>query len=228
MPKHALGVHELLSHAPELVRGLPKKAKGLFHVARQRRNPKNGLARCIEKTAKKYPSNEAFVFEGRSLTYAEFNAQANRMARYLVDTGTQRGDVIVVAMENRPELLVAVTALAKIGAVSALINTSQRQAVLKHSVSLVKPSRVIVGAELLDAFNEVQECLPKGDRAQVMAVQALHGSCMRPAASSLKKPFCVPFYLFIFIRLSRSGLGLPVFRLSSSGTGPVPTGASAR
>ncbi len=167
VPKHALGVHELLSHAPELVRGLPKKAKGLFHVARQRRNPKNGLARCIEKTAKKYPSNEAFVFEGRSLTYAEFNAQANRMARYLVDTGTQRGDVIVVAMENRPELLVAVTALAKIGAVSALINTSQRQAVLKHSVSLVKPSRVIVGAELLDAFNEVQECLPKDDRAQL-------------------------------------------------------------
>jgi citronellyl-CoA synthetase len=167
VPKHALGVHELLSHAPELVRGLPKKAQGLFHVARQRRNPKNGLARCIEKTAKKYPSNEAVVFEGRSLTYAEFNAQANRVARYLVDTGTQRGDVIVVAMENRPELLVAVTALAKIGAVSALINTSQRQAVLKHSVSLVKPSRVIVGSELVDAFNEVQECLPKGDRAQL-------------------------------------------------------------
>lgn len=177
-PKHSLNAHELLSHAPELVRGLPKKVQGLFHVARQRRNPKNGLARCIEKTAKKYPSNEAVVFEGRSLTYAEFNAQANRIARYLVETGTQRGDVIVVAMENRPELLVTVTALAKIGAVSALVNTSQRQAVLKHSVSLVKPSRVIVGAELVDAFNEVQECLPKGDRAQLwVADPAIEQAC---------------------------------------------------
>ena len=170
-PKHSLSVHELLRHAPELVRGLPKKAQGLFHVARQRRNPKSGLARCIEKTAKKYPSNEAIVFEGRSLTYAEFNAQANRMARYLVKTGTRRGDVIVVAIENRPELLVTVTALAKIGAVSALINTSQRQAVLKHSVSLVKPSRVIIGAELVDAFNEVQECLPKGDCARLWVAE---------------------------------------------------------
>ncbi|KZY60787.1 long-chain-acyl-CoA synthetase [Oleiphilus sp. HI0071] len=166
-PKHAFGAQELLSHAPELVRGLPKKAQGLFHVARQSRNPKNGLARCIEKTAKKYPSKDAVVFEGRRLTYAAFNEQANRMARYLVETGTQRGDVIVVAMENRPELLITVTALAKIGAVSALINTSQRQAVLKHSVSLVKPARLIVGAELFDAFDEIQECLPSGDHARL-------------------------------------------------------------
>lgn len=166
-PKHALRIQEILSHSPELVRGLPQKARGLFYVARQRRNPKNGLALCIEKTAKKYPSNEAVVFEGRSLTYAEFNAQANRMARYLVETGTQKGDVIVVAMENRPELLVTVTALAKIGAVSALINTSQRQAVLKHSVSLVKPSRVIVGTELAFAFDEVEDCFPEGAQARL-------------------------------------------------------------
>lgn len=164
-PKHALGMHHLLSHSPELVRGLPQKALGLFQVARQRRNPKNGLARCVEMTAKKYPSNEAIVFEGASLTYEEFNAQANRLARYLVETGTKRGDVIVVAMENRPELLLTVTALAKIGAVSALINTSQRQAVLAHSVSLVKPTRVIVGAELSEAFKEIDASLPKNEGA---------------------------------------------------------------
>lgn len=164
-PKHAFGMHDLLSHSPELVRGLPKKLRGLYRVARQRHNPKNSLARCIEITAQKYPDNEAVVFEGRSLTYAEFNGLANRMARYLVESGTVRGDVVVVAMENRPELLVAVAALAKIGAVSALINTSQRQNVLKHSVSLVAPKRVIVGVELIDAFLEVKDSLPAGDES---------------------------------------------------------------
>ena len=140
---------DILVHAPELFRGLPQKLRGLYRVAKQRRNPQNSLAQCIETTARRFPDNEAVVFEGRSLTYREFNEQANKMARYLECSGTTRGDVVVVAMENRPELLITVTALSKLGAVSALINTSQRNDVLRHSVALVKPKLVIVGAELL-------------------------------------------------------------------------------
>jgi len=163
----ALRARDLVFSSPELFRGLPEKVKGLYRVAKQRRNPVNSLALCIEEAARRFPTNQALVFEGRSLSYQEFNQQANRLAHYFKRTGTQKGDVLVVAMENRIELLLCVAALSKIGAVSALINTSQRNEVLKHSVSLVAPTRVIVGAELIDAFHEISEVLPSTDESKL-------------------------------------------------------------
>ena len=58
--------------------------------------------------------------------------------------------------ENRFELLAGVVACAKLGAVSALINSSQRGRVLAHSISLASPRMVLVGEELLDAFTEIK------------------------------------------------------------------------
>ena len=171
---------DILIHAPELFRGLPQKLRGLYRVAKQRRNPQNSLARCIETTAQRFPDNEAVVFEGRSLTYREFNEQANKMARYLENSGTARGDVVVVAMENRPELLMTVAALSKLGAVSALINTSQRNDVLRHSVALVKPKRVIVGAELLNAFEEVIDVLPAASEGCCLWVRDIDSAYAAP------------------------------------------------
>lgn len=163
----ALRARDLVFSSPELFRGLPEKIKGLYRVAKQRRNPVDSLALCIEEAARRYPAQQAVVFEGESLTYEEFNQKANRLAHYFKRTGTSKGDVLVVAMENRIELLLCVTALSKLGAVSALINTSQRNEVLKHSVSLVAPTRVIVGAELLGAFDEIKDILPAAEDAKL-------------------------------------------------------------
>ncbi|WP_156492114.1 AMP-binding protein, partial [Oleiphilus sp. HI0123] len=69
-------------------------------------------------------------------------------------------------MENRPELLACVAAIAKIGAVSALINTSQRAAVLRHSFELVDAKAIIVGRELFSAISEVESSLPVSSNAR--------------------------------------------------------------
>ncbi|KZY69016.1 long-chain-acyl-CoA synthetase, partial [Oleiphilus sp. HI0067] len=68
-------------------------------------------------------------------------------------------------MENRVELLLCVVALAKLGAIAALINTSQRGNVLEHSIRLVSPKRIIVGEELFDACMAVESALPDGDQS---------------------------------------------------------------
>lgn len=155
-----IGAADLLRQAPELVRGLPRKLKGFYTVAKQQKNPVASIALCLEEAARKYPDRPAVVFEGASCTYKEFNQRANQIARHFEKTGTKRSDVVVVAMENRTELLLVVAALSKIGAVSALINTSQRGEVLSHSVRLVKAKRVVVGEELIEAFQEVNKDLP--------------------------------------------------------------------
>jgi len=48
----------------------------------------------------------------------------NRCANFFISEGMKKGDVACVCLENRPELLIVCSAMAKIGAVNAMINTS--------------------------------------------------------------------------------------------------------
>src|SRR4030042_1426300 len=47
-------------------------------------------------------------------------------------------------------------AISKLGAISSLINPNQRGEVLKYSIHLARGRHLIVGEELLDAFEEVK------------------------------------------------------------------------
>ena len=70
-----------------------------------------------------------------------------------------KGDVIAVMVENRPELIVSIVALAKIGVTIALVNTSQVGKVLAHSINLVNPIAVIAGEEVRAAIDEARQDL---------------------------------------------------------------------
>jgi citronellyl-CoA synthetase len=92
-----------------------------------------------------------------ALTYFQVNQWANRIAHHLIAQGIRKGDVVAVFIENRPELLVTILAVAKVGAISALLNTSQTRDTLAHSLNLVAPAAIIVGEELVPAFSAVRE-----------------------------------------------------------------------
>jgi citronellyl-CoA synthetase len=90
------------------------------------------------------------------LSYAQVNEWANRIAHHLIAQGIGKGDGVAVFIENRPELLVTILAVAKVGAVSALLNTSQTRDALAHSLNLVAPVAIVVGEELIPAFESVR------------------------------------------------------------------------
>jgi citronellyl-CoA synthetase len=94
------------------------------------------------------------------LTYAQVNRWANSIAHHLIAEGIGKGDVVAVFMENRPELLVTLLAVAKVGAIGALLNTSQTRDTLTHSLNLVTPAAIVVGAELVPAYLAVRERVP--------------------------------------------------------------------
>ncbi|MEO4017476.1 long-chain-acyl-CoA synthetase, partial [Pseudomonas rossensis] len=88
--------------------------------------------------------------------YQHVNQWGNRIAHYLRARGLKKGDVVGIFIENRPELLVSVLAVSKIGGICAMLNTSQSHNVLIHSLNLVNPAAIIVGEELVGAFNAVR------------------------------------------------------------------------
>lgn len=149
---------------PSLVKGLPSIIKGVKLSKLSDPTIPVGLGLCVEQAAEKNPNGAAIIYEGKQLTYAEFNARINQVAHYLSAQGIKKGDAVAILIENRPELLICVTACAKIGAVNAMINTSQRGKVLIHSVNLVQPKAAIVGEELLEAYQDVERELNIPDK----------------------------------------------------------------
>ena len=162
-----ISFRQFVSKLPVFLSGMPDRAKGLYLANRNDNLTPVGLALCLEKACRRNPKGTALIFEDRELNYRQFNAWVNRLADSLAKMGTQKGDVIAVFIENRPELLACIAAIAKVGGVSALVNTSQRGTVLEHSIKLVKPSRIIVGEELFSALDDVQTVLPNGMDARL-------------------------------------------------------------
>jgi citronellyl-CoA synthetase len=134
---------------------LPKMVYGLSLAANTDQTKTVGLGWALEKATRENPHGSAVLYKDTRLSYTQFNQWANRIAHFFLAQGLQKGDVVAVSIENRPELLATVAGLAKIGVVSAMLNTSQTGKVLTHSINLVKPKMAIVGDELVGNFSEV-------------------------------------------------------------------------
>jgi len=144
---------------PQLVSGVTGLIKGLKVGDTTDKTKPVGLGKCLQDCARANPQGTAIAFEDREISYREFDEWTNRIAHCLQSAGIRKGDAVAVMIENRPELLAVITGCAKIGAISALVNTSQRGKVLCHSINLVEPKMAIIGEELIEAYQDVESTL---------------------------------------------------------------------
>lgn len=141
---------------PGVIRRLPAIARGFYYYSLKNGNRELTLGTLIEANADNFGNRPAILFEDRSITWREFNGWANRIAFFLQGQGLTKGDAIAILLENRPELLAVVAGAAKLGVACAMLNTSQKAKVLEHSINLIEPKMVIVGEELVEAFDGIK------------------------------------------------------------------------
>jgi fatty-acyl-CoA synthase len=95
----------------------------------------------LERSARVWPDKVAVIYGGRRLTYAEFAAEAVRVARALRASGVEPGDRVAYLMPNLPEMLVAHFAVPLASGVLVAINTrltaEEVSYILRHSGSKV-------------------------------------------------------------------------------------------
>jgi citronellyl-CoA synthetase len=145
----------MLRKLPSIAKAIPRVVKGMKVANVKDPTQPCGLGWGFEQATLRNPDGPALLQGDVTLSYSEVNQWANRIAHHLIDQGIGKGDVVAVFIENRPELLVTILAVAKVGAISALLNTSQTRDTLVHSVNLVAPVAIIVGEELVPAYLEV-------------------------------------------------------------------------
>ncbi|MCJ8145709.1 long-chain-acyl-CoA synthetase [Acinetobacter sp. A3.8] len=157
--KDIISLSDVIKQVPQFAKKLPNVLNGLRHAYLRRPSSACGLGWAFEKAVEENPTGTALLYEDQKFSYTELNAWANQIADYFLKQGAKKGDVIAVMIENRPELVVTVLGLAKIGVVTALVNTSQCSKVLSHSINLVKPFAVVIGEEVQQAVLDVQNDL---------------------------------------------------------------------
>ncbi|MBF6191631.1 AMP-binding protein [Nocardia sp. CDC186] len=98
-------------------------------------------------------TSSALVFEGRAYTRSELDGLAAGLAAELADDGVRPGDRVAVMSSNRPEFVVAVLALWRLGAAAVLISPAWKHDEVAHALAVTGPSRGVgdhpVLAELL-------------------------------------------------------------------------------
>jgi len=109
----------------------------------------------LDYNAIHYRDRPALLYEDIRYTYKELNERINQYANYFLSIGLKKGDIINVFLENRPELMIMVGAMSKIGTIASLINTKQRAASLIHSLKINKVKIYVIGEELYDQFHSV-------------------------------------------------------------------------
>src|SRR5476651_1246939 len=147
----------MLRKLPTIAKAIPRVVKGMKVANVKDPTQPCGLGWSFEQATLRNPDGLALLQDEVALTYTQVNQWANRIAHHLIAQGIGKGDVVAIFIENRPELLVTILAVAKVGAISALLNTLQTRDTLVHSLNLVAPVAIIVGEELVPAVSAVRE-----------------------------------------------------------------------
>ncbi|MCO5234061.1 MAG: long-chain-acyl-CoA synthetase [Chitinophagales bacterium] len=161
----------LFDFVPTIIKTLPQKIPHLIlggiPALIQKDSDEQSIGKVLETNAIKFKSRPAIYFENQVWTHRQFNEISNQYAHLFHHYGVKKGQVVAVFLENRPEVLFAVAALAKIGAIASLINSNQRSQILRHSIDQKNDGFYFIGNELREAFEEIRNSLTTSSGYQV-------------------------------------------------------------
>lgn len=142
------------------------------------------FADLLERNAQRHAHDTAVFFEGRRVSYAQLNGEANRIARALRQRGLGAGSGVAVMMKNSVEFLAVYYATQKLGMYCVPVNTAlvadQLQFLLSHSEVAV----LAIDDEYLAAFDAVRQALP-GIRRVVVRIDGPRAQNIPAYAESL-------------------------------------------
>lgn len=143
----------------------------------------------VERRAERQPERTAIMHMGDRWTYGHLHERILAAAEFLYERGIRPGDRVVCFSENRPEVLVALYACSRVGAVFAPVGIASTVDELAHILDDVDASVLLVSGEAAARLStrsasEITQYLlapsPESDLATVPAVPATPVRAHRP------------------------------------------------
>ena len=132
--------------------------------------PETTLWDNLDISARRFPNKDALIFLGTRLTYADLRKQAEKLAAYLQSVGVQKGDRVVLNMQNCPQLVIAHFAILRANAVVVPVNPMNRAEELKHYITDPDARVAITTADLAHDLAKASNELPAGEGLKHMVV----------------------------------------------------------
>jgi len=160
--------------------GLQRTLKRVKTIAR---DSENLICDDIQEAVDRWRGERAMTFEGRTVSYGELDAMANRYAHWAKGLNLRRGQTVALFMPNRLEYFPIWYGLSKVGVVTALINNQLAGLPLAHCLSIAGANHVIVDPETSPVFEQAKPLLER--QMQQWVQGPAHGE-QRDLAQALK------------------------------------------
>ena len=132
--------------------------------------PATSLWDNLATNARRYPDKPALVFFGSTVTYAQLAAGAERVAVRLAALGVQRGDRVVLCMQNCPQLVMAHFGILRANAVVVPVNPMNRAEELKHYITDPDTKVAITTGDLAPEMAKASNSLHPSERLAHLVV----------------------------------------------------------
>ena len=132
--------------------------------------PQTSLWMNLQISALRFPQKEALVFMGRTWTYEQLLRDAETIASALRQMGVQKGDRVVLDMQNCPQLVITHFAILRLDAVVVPVNPMNRMEELKHYILDPDAKVAVTTADLAPELAAASNALEPGLRLQHLLV----------------------------------------------------------
>jgi len=124
----------------------------------------------LQISALRYPQKVALVFMGRTWTYSQLQFEAEKIASALRKMGVQKGDRVVLDMQNCPQLVITHFAILRLDAVVVPVNPMNRTEELKHYILDPDAKVAVTTADLAPELAAASNALEKSQRLKHLLV----------------------------------------------------------
>ncbi len=125
--------------------------------------PSTSLWDNLAVSAKRYPDKTALVFFGTETTYRQLLDAVETLAAQLQALGVERGDRVMLCMQNCPQLVIAHFAILRANAVVVPVNPMNRTEELKHYITDPQARVALTTADLAAELAAASNALPAGE-----------------------------------------------------------------
>jgi long-chain acyl-CoA synthetase len=118
-------------------------------------------ADIIYRNALLHPDDEAFVYEKRRITFAEYNSRINKIIHGLGKMGVKKGDVLGILSWSCLEFVELYGLTMKAGFIASPYNPRLGADELEYLINYSETETLFVGKELIEVANSLKARLPK-------------------------------------------------------------------
>jgi long-chain acyl-CoA synthetase len=121
--------------------------------------PEIPFGELLWESAQRFPEKTAVIFQGQRISFRELDGLANSFANALANLGVKKGDRVALYMTNRPEYLISMYGIARLGAVFTPLNPTYKEVEVEYQLNDAEVSVLVVQESLYPLVKAVRHQL---------------------------------------------------------------------